>query len=294
MSMCLRSTNVRPRLALAMSATVLGLFATCSSVVSAADAVPGKIKESVALEPAAEWFAAEEAGQIEVKFIPKDATEATIVVKNLTDKPLTIKLPEAFAAVPVQAQMGGMGMGGMGGGGMGGMGGGMGGMGGGMGGGGQGMGGGMGGMGGGMGGGGMGGMGGGGMMGGGMMRIAPEKQTKMKVVTVCLEHGKPDPNPKMTYKMIPADKFIKDERVMNLCKMLGHGLTTQNTAQAAAWHLTDGMSWDQLAAKNRVESKYTGNIAFFNPFELRQASLLVSEVSKQDDSKSESNSGSSY
>ncbi len=273
-----------------MGATVLGLVTTCTSVVGAAEAATGKVKERVAIEPAARMVCCRRAGQIEVKFIPKDATEATVIVKNLTDKPLTIKLPEAFAAVPIQAQgMMGGGMGGMGGGGMGGMGGGgMGGMGGG--GGGQGMGGGMGG--GGMGGMGGGGMGGGGMGGmGGMMRIAPEKQSKMKVVTVCLEHGKPDPNPKMAYKMIPADKFIKDERVMNLCKMLGNGLTTQNTAQAAAWHLTDGMSWDQLAAKNRVESKYTGNIAFFNPFELRQASLLVSEVSKQNETKSPSNDG---
>jgi hypothetical protein len=229
----------------------------------------------IADEPAVEWFAAEEAGQIEVKFIPKDATEATVLVRNLTDAPMTIKLPEAFAAVPINAQgmMGGMGGGGMGGGGMGG-----GGMGGG--GGGQGMGGGMGG--GGMGGGGM----GGGGMGGGMMRVAPEKQMKVKVATVCLEHGKPDPNPKMAYKMIPVEQFTSDARVVGICKMLGHNLVTQNSAQAATWHLTDNLSWQQLAEKNRVESKYTGNVSFFNSFELRQASLLVNEVTARAGSKS--------
>ena len=221
-----------------------------------------------------QWFAAEEAGQIEVTFIPKNATEATVLVKNLTDQPLTIQLPEAFAAVPINAQMGGMGGGGMGGGGMGG--GGMGGGGMGGGGGGQGMGGGMGG--GGMGGGGMGGggMGGGGM--GGMMRVPAEKQMKIKVATVCLEHGKPDPNPKMAYKMIPVTQFTKDERVIGVCKMLGHHMVTQNTAQAAAWHLTDDLSWNQLSEKNRSQSKYTGNVAFFSPFELRQAYALVDEV----------------
>jgi hypothetical protein len=249
-----------------------------ASLSLAAPALTTNAAEAVAVKPidaAVEWFAAEEAGQIEVKFIPKDATEATILLKNLTKKPLTIKLPEAFAAVPILAQgmMGGMG--GMGGGGMGGMGGGMGG--GGMGGGGgQGMGGGMGGMGGGgMGGGGMGGMGGG---MGGMMRVAPEKQHKLKVTTVCLEHGKPDPNPKMAYKMIPAEKFTQDARVVGICKMLGYGMVAQNTAQAAAWHITDNMSWQQLAAKNRVESKYTGNVPFFSPFEIRQASAVVAEA----------------
>lgn len=74
--------------------------------------------EATAVDPMVEWFAAEEAGQIEIKFIPKDATEAMVLVKNLTAKPLNIKLPEAFAAVPINAQ--GMGGGGMGGGGMGG------------------------------------------------------------------------------------------------------------------------------------------------------------------------------
>jgi len=71
-----------------------------------------------------EFFQAMNAGEIEVKFIPRDAAAANVLVKNLTDKPLHIQLPEAFAGVPVNAQFG---MGGMGGG-MGGMGGGMGGM----------------------------------------------------------------------------------------------------------------------------------------------------------------------
>jgi hypothetical protein len=136
---------------------------------------------------AVELFAAEKAGDIEIKVVAKDSTGGNVLIKNKTKKPLHIQLPDAFVGLPVAAQFGGMGMGGMGGGGMGGMGmggmggGGMGGMGG-M----QGMGGGMGGMGGmmgGMGGGGMmGGMGGGGMGGmggGGFFRVEPEKVGKI-------------------------------------------------------------------------------------------------------------------
>ncbi len=214
----------------------------------------------------AEFFAAMEAGQIDVKFIPRDAKQANVLVKNLTDKPLHIKLPAAFAGVPIQAQGMGMGMGGggMGGGGMGG------------GGGGQAAGGGMGG--GGMGGGGMGGGGMGG--GGGFMNVPAERMKKMKVTTVCLEHGKPDPNPKMAYKIVPLEQFTKDENVRVLCEALGNGLVTQNTAQAAAWHLMDGLSWEFLAAKNRVESKYTGNVRWFSPIELRTAAAVVSETKR--------------
>ena len=79
-------------------------------------------------------FEAMDAGQVDVKIIPQDATKANVLIKNLTDKPIDLRLPTAFASVPVLAQgMMGGGMGGMGGGGMGGMGGGgMGGMGGGQ------------------------------------------------------------------------------------------------------------------------------------------------------------------
>src|SRR5690348_11324911 len=71
-----------------------------------------------AAEQAVELFAGMEAGQVEAKIIPKDAKEGTLTLKNKTDKPLTIRMPEAFAAVPVLAQIGGGGggLGGLGGG----------------------------------------------------------------------------------------------------------------------------------------------------------------------------------
>ncbi len=227
-------------------------------------------------------FEAMDAGHVDVKIIPKDATQANVLIKNLTEKPLELRLPTAFASVPILAQMGmggGMGGGGMGGGGMGG------------GGGGQAGGGGMGGMGGGMGGGGMGGMGGG---GGGFMRVPPERMKKLAVTMVCLEHGKPDPNPKMAYKMVPLEQFSDDPQIRVLCEALGYGQVTQNTAQAAAWHIMDDMSWQELAAKNRVESKYTGNIRWFSPIELQTAMAVVREAARiaeeRQSSQSRSNS----
>ena len=66
---------------------------------------------------------AEKDGLVNVRFIPNDSRSAQIIVTNRSRKPLTLRLPHAFAGVPVAAQMG---MGGMGGG-MGGRGGGMGG-----------------------------------------------------------------------------------------------------------------------------------------------------------------------
>ena len=61
-------------------------------------------------------LAAEAAGQVEVRFIPNDSRSAQVIVANREERPLTLRLPAAFAGVPVAAQMGMGGMGGMGGG----------------------------------------------------------------------------------------------------------------------------------------------------------------------------------
>lgn len=239
-------------------------------------------KEAAADTQAVEFFAAMKSGEIDVQFIPKDATAATVLIKNKTDKPLNIKLPEAFAGVPVLAQMGGgMGGGGMGGGGMGG-----GGMGGG--GGGQGMGGGMGGGGGGMGGGGMGGggMGGGGMGGGGgMFNVAADKVRKIKVDCVCLEHGKPDPTPKMKYKIVPIDEFTKDQKVIELCKMLGNREIPRNAAQAASWHLTDGLKWDELLVKEKLRLSNGYFERYFTPNDVNLAVRIANEANRRSSSE---------
>lgn len=276
----------------AVGATVLS-GTTCRSAIAGG----GEADEQAAL------FAAMDAGQIETEFIPISAARANLIVKNLTDKPLRIQMPATFAGVPVQAQMmGGMGGGGMGGMGGGGMGGGMGGMGGGMGGGGGqsmggggGMGGGMGGMGGGMGGmggGGMGGMGGGGM-GGGMFTVKPGRVHKMALDTVCLEHGKPDPTPRMKYAIVPLDQVTSDPAVALLCHAVGSGQVAQNTAQAAAWNLMDGLSWSELAEKNRVENSYSGNIPYFSQLELQAARAVVAEAQRATAEESPSNTSRS-
>jgi len=52
-------------------------------------------------------FAAIEKGDIAVQLSFKDATQGRIRIENKTDKPLNVKLPDAFAGVPVLAQAGG-------------------------------------------------------------------------------------------------------------------------------------------------------------------------------------------
>ena len=64
-------------------------------------------------DPAAarvEFFKGMEEGQIESRFVPKDASGGFILVTNTTAEPVTVELPEAFVAVQVLKQFGGGGM----------------------------------------------------------------------------------------------------------------------------------------------------------------------------------------
>src|SRR5262245_38270925 len=57
--------------------------------------------------PDTDFFEAMAAGEIDVKLIPQNSKTGTVIVTNTADRPLTIKLPEAFAAKPIVAQRGG-------------------------------------------------------------------------------------------------------------------------------------------------------------------------------------------
>ena len=117
-----------------------------------------------------------------------------------------------------------------------------------------------------------------GMQFGGMMRIPAERVRKLKATTVCLEHGKPEPNARLKYQIIPIEQFTKDKRVAELCEQLGRGEIEQNTAQAIAWHLANKKTWVQLAKINRLQSRYLGNIPFFTSTEIQNAQSIVAKL----------------
>ena len=211
---------------------------------------PGRSPAAVSSDAALDVLEAEAQGLVTVKYIPNDAKSAQIVVANKSDKPLTLTLPKAFAGVPVLAQMG---MGGMG---MGGMGGGMGGM-----------------------GGGMGGMGGG--MGGGMFAVPPEKVRTIKVATVCLEYGKPEPSPRLPYRLVAIESFSSDPQLTAVLEAFGRGELSQKVAQAVAWHLASGLSWQQLAAEKIDRAGGYPDEPYFAPAELMAAFRVVEASAPQ-------------
>jgi len=218
-----------------------------------------------------EMFDGMKSGNVDVTIKAKDAADSTLIVTNTTDKPLAIQMPATFSAVPVLRQFGGGG-GNRGGGGQGGRGG--------QGGGSQGIGGGIGG---GRGGGGFGGGGGGrgGGGGGGVFNIPAGKTGKLKIKTVCLEHGKPNPRLAINYRVQPLESLTDDAKVAETIRMLAADEVTQNVAQATAWHLTDGLSFEHMLTMNRVERMGGYFERFFSPDELRVAVQVLTEAGRR-------------
>ena len=198
-----------------------------------------------------ELFDGIKSGKITVRFIPKDSTQARVFVKNKSGKPLNVRLPGPFAAVPVLAQMGmgGMGMGGMA-----------------------------------MGGGGAQGMGGAG--GGGMFNIPADKEMAVKVPCVCLEHGKAEPRPQISYSMRPIESFTTKPGVAELLTELNDSGVSQRAVQAAAWHLNNDMSWEQLAGK-QIERANGISYPYFSAAEVQAGIALAQHAVAQAADKSE-------
>ncbi len=239
---------------------------TLPTELAGASKVAKKPIRNPKFDPTAEkvdLFDAVDADQVSVKLIPNNALGGTVLIENKTDKPLTVKIPEAVASISIHAQGFGGGGGGIGGGG---------GAGGGGGGGQQAGGGGVGGGGGGGPGGGGGGAAGG---GGGFFSIPAEKVVSLPFKSVCLEHGKPEPTPNSKYTLVPVSRLSNDRQLYHLLATVASGNVDPQAAQAAAWHLTDKMSFEELANKTEEHLGAVDSTPYFSREQLSGAQTLL-------------------
>lgn len=232
-----------------------------------------KVSGKLTVDPTAEkvgFFDAMDRGDLEVVMIPQDAKGGKLFIENLTDKPLTVEMPDAFVGVQVLKQFGGRGGGG----------GGFGGGGGGFGGGGGGFGGGQVTGGGGAGGSSMRGGGGGGARGGGgnFFSVPPEVIVRVGYNSVCLEHGKNDPSSQMRYRPVRVEQYSQDPVLKELLVKVSEQTIDSDVAQAAAWNINSKMSWDELAKKTVGRAGVNKYTPYFSQEVLAQARSTVGTV----------------
>lgn len=239
-------------------AVVACLTVTTHQVADAAE----KVRKPVVMKylkydpslPQSGLFEAMEEEKVSVRLSCKSEFEGYLFVENKTDAPLTIQMPEAFVGVQVLAQFqqqGGQQQGGQGG----------------QGGQNQAAGG-----------------GGGGQQGGQQGGQGQQQQFSIPVATVakvpvnmvCLEHGKRTPSQRLHYTIVRPEKYTSDPRVHELCKMVGTGRLDRASAQAAAWHIANNMSWADLANKTQ-HSISSGDSPYFSRDQLITAQAIIAE-----------------
>lgn len=232
--------------------------------------------------PVVELFEGIDQGQFDVKLVAQNAYDGRIFITNKSDKPLTVALPKGLVGVQVLAQFnpGGIGLG------MGNM----------MGGnnmlgqqGGQGQNG----LAQSVGGnanpmqGNQGGFptmpgGGNGNNGGqpfqGFFSVPPERTIQLGFSSVCLNYGRREPHSGMKYQLVKAETVTTDPLLQQLLE--SHSpRSNREVQQAAAWHLANGLSWEQIS--QLTDQKVPGSpTSLFNPQQVKAARELVAQVKK--------------
>ena len=218
-------------------------------------------------------FGAVEAGQVTVRLIPKNAMGGNVFIENKTDKALTVKIPDAVAAVSIHSQLPNAGLGNVGIGNPGG---------GNQGAGQQQLGGGIAPVGGNGPAAGNGPAFGNGQNGGpGFFSIPAESVVSLKFHSVCLEHGKPEPTSNSKYTLVPVSRVSRNPVLYQLLTLVGSGATESKPAQAAAWHLANQMSFQELAAKINTPLGSLTQTPDFSAEQIQSAEKLVAKAKQK-------------
>lgn len=272
--------GMRAHCARALSLTVLAISLGAAGggvMAQDADSPRDKITHSDSGDAAvveATLFTAIEAGQVSVRVIPSDSRRLTLIVTNETERPVRLAMPAALAATPVLAQFNG----------------------------------------------GIPGFGNGNNLGAGQRNSAPQalgfpggqnqngingfgnfngggngprnfngffnvgpgKTIKQRLPCVCLEHGKPNPSPRVEYALRPLHEVCEVPEVAAIVGTLADPRQIQRVVQLAAWRHANGMSWQELAG---LRTTYVNGLSEpqFTAEEVRTAQALDRRVQRHPD-----------
>ena len=126
--------------------------------------------------------------------------------------------------------------------------------------------------------GGGGGAGGGG--GGGFFSVPPEETKKLDFPVLCLNHGLRDPSSATAYKIVPADSVIDRPAVIELLKAFGRGELKHQSAQAAAWHSDNDLSWNELSAQLQGTRRSLSRPPYFTADEIRAGMAYATDATR--------------
>jgi len=117
--------------------------------------------------------------------------------------------------------------------------------------------------------------------GGGFFSIPPERVVAVKFNSVCLQHGRPEPTAANKYRLMPVSRVSKDPVLYELLSAVGTGRVDSQAAQAAAWTISDKMTWQQLASKQVDHLGGQPSTPYFTQEQLLGAQQLLAMAVEQ-------------
>jgi len=110
--------------------------------------------------------------------------------------------------------------------------------------------------------------------------IAPEKVAQWKLPAVCLDRGHPNPRPAMSYRIARLEDVCDKPELEQVCRRLGRGQISQPVAQAAAWHVSNEIGWQELRAMS-VRKLVGPPRRLFSPRQVDDAEAMLAEIRGQ-------------
>ncbi len=112
----------------------------------------------------------------------------------------------------------------------------------------------------------------------GFFSIPPEKTVQIGLNSVCLNHGRREPNAGVKYQLVKAESVTTDPVLIQLLEDYS-ARTNREAQQAAAWHLANGLSWEQIG--QLTDQKIPGSpTPLFSAAHLKGAKSLVDQAKK--------------
>jgi hypothetical protein len=106
------------------------------------------------------------------------------------------------------------------------------------------------------------------------------KTVAVRAPTVCLDYGRREPTPRIPYRLVAIETVSQDQRLAVILGGLATGHVPQKVAQAAAWHLSSGRTWEQLAAEVIKRAGGDPDVPFFSAADLAAAQRAVAIATK--------------
>lgn len=108
--------------------------------------------------------------------------------------------------------------------------------------------------------------------------LPPGKSAKVDLPSVCLDFGKPDPTRTKPYEIRPVTAFTNAATIERLLVRWRRDRFSQPVAQAAAWHLANGVTWDKLARLPSQGTAFVPGRPMFSRDLLEAAQRLVQAI----------------